>query len=173
MKRRIAILAAWVPLLAGCATAPVVNAFTLSPAFRTSEERTFAFVPTDNPDAQAVLPVVERRLRELGYRRTDNPALLVDVGMAMRSRRIGAFVPEGTGGQTWLTPPLEKRQAHRRNVRTLTVRILQARGQQPVYSGAATISASRGSPVKSDETLVGTLLHGDPRMAPLAATGTN
>lgn len=156
-------------LVAACAPRAVSTAASLSPGIPASA-RTFAVAAAPDAGSQAAAPLVEARLRQLGYEPSATPDLRVEVSTAERSRGVGAYTPGKCGAKApdWIDSPYKKKLFEGGKVLTLNIRTIDAKTGTPLHSASASMRSDRGL-AEAQAALTDAALHVDPRAAPVAA----
>ncbi|WP_213981581.1 hypothetical protein [Sphingomonas sp. dw_22] len=167
--RELAFIFAAAGLLAACTPKPVATVASLPPGIPAGAQ-TFAIVAAPDAGSQAAAPLVEARLRRLGYTPSATPDLRVEVSTAARARTVGAFTPGkcGASNPDWIDPPAEKRLFEGGKLLTLNIRTLDARTGMPLHQASATLRSDAGL-AEAQAALTNAALGVDPREAPKAA----
>lgn len=165
--RGLAFLFVPAGLLAACAPKPVATIASVAPGIPAGA-RTFAVVAAPDAGSRVAAPLVEARLRRLGYTPSATPDLRVEVSTAERARNIGAFTPSKCSTPDWTAAPAEKQVLGAGKLMTLNIRTLDARTGMPLHQASATLRSDRGL-AQAQAVLADAALRIDPREAPAAA----
>ncbi|MCK9544363.1 MAG: hypothetical protein M0R03_20275 [Novosphingobium sp.] len=78
--------------------------------------------------------------------------------MTLRPRQVGAFVPVPDEGRDWVETPQTKQQSSKRQILTLSVRIVDTSTLMPAYAATASLPRFKGAPGKAAPRLAAAAL---------------
>jgi hypothetical protein len=156
-------------LAVACAPKTITTAAAVQPGI-SAEAETFSIAATDDEAAKSLAPLVESRLREMGYRPSDKPSLIVAIATSDRQRGVGAIVP-GCGPSGWVAQPGRKWLIGGGYLMTLSVQISNAATGRVLYRSSASTRASTDDFGAQAPRLVSAALGANPREAAAGPAG--
>lgn len=162
-RARLVFVSGAALLIAGCAAPPTVHGWANPSGLPAAATGTFALAADDDPHDALFRPLVTQRLEQLGYSEAADPDYLVDIAVALRSRKIGFFIPQEEGDRTWIGQPGKRHWFQPDHVVTLRIRFFDAHSGRPAMEAGASQDVSSDGVAGRAQDLVDAALARDPR----------